>query len=255
MSIVTPEGVVLELTLAGVASRYTAAMIDWIIQGVAIIAILVALGAIGSRDSMEGSGGVLIALAILSIFVILVAYPTFFEVINDGMTPGKRVMGLQVRTLVGGPVTFVASLIRNFLRLIDILPGLAPLVGIIAILVTSKHQRLGDLAAGTVVVRRPTGPSAVVGTAGSWAGADPTAPISPVDPAALAGWDVSGVAAQDLVVLRQFLVRRFDLAPAARHQVALDLANRMWPKVAGAPSDMAPERFVELVVAAKGQRG
>lgn len=259
MSIVTPEGVVLELTLAGVASRYTAALLDVLIQGAAILGLLFAMGI------LAGAGPLLIAFGILLVFAIVFLYPTLFEVLDDGRSPGKRVMGLQVRTLAGGPVTLVASAIRNFLRLIDILPGFVPLVGIITILVSKRHQRLGDMAAGTVVVRpvklpvRFSGPAApgmaIPGMAiPGGIRIDIAAPLVPVDMAVIAHWDVSAVTGQDVVVLRHFLARRHDLG-ATRTTMADDLANRIWPKVTGAPQGLGPERFLELVVAAKTRRG
>ena len=257
MSIVTPEGVVLELTLAGVASRYTAALLDVLIQGAAILGLLFALGILGGAGV---SGPLLIAFGILLVFAIVFLYPTLFEVLDDGRSPGKRVMGLQVRTLAGGPVTLVASAIRNFLRLIDILPGLVPLVGIITILVSKRHQRLGDMAAGTVVVRpvkvpeRFLGPATPGMTPAPGFRMDIAAPLVPVDMAVIAHWDVSAVTAPEVVVLRHFLARRHDLG-ATRATMADDLANRIWPKVTGAPQGLGPERFLELVVAAKTRRG
>ena len=257
MSIVTPEGVVLEMTLAGVASRYAAALLDVMIQGVVIVGLLIGLGVSGGAGM---SGPLMVAAGFICVFAIIFLYPTVFEVLDDGRSPGKRAMGLQVRTVAGGPVTLVASVIRNLMRLVDILPGFAPLVGIVTILVSAKHQRLGDMAAGTVVVRPVKQPRQMVvpitpGTApAARYVADPAAPQFPIDMSMIAGWDVSAVSLQDVVILRHFLSRRHDLG-AARPVMAADLAGRVWPKVAGAPQGLGPERFVELVVAAKTQRG
>ena len=85
MSIVTPEGVVLELTLAGVASRYTAALLDVLIQGAAILGLLFALGILGGAGV---SGPLLMAFGILLVFAIVFLYPTLFEVLDDGRSPG-----------------------------------------------------------------------------------------------------------------------------------------------------------------------
>ena len=93
-----------------------------------------------------------IALVVLLVFAIGWGYFIFFELIWNGQTPGKRAVGIRVLTVRGEPVTLVHSLVRNLLRLIDALPS-AYMVGIISILVTSRSQRLGDLAAGTIVVR------------------------------------------------------------------------------------------------------
>ena len=93
-----------------------------------------------------------IAIAVLLIFVLLWGYFIFFELTWNGQTPGKRAAGVRVLTSRGEPVTLVHTLVRNVLRIVDALPSFY-MVGVISILVTRRSQRLGDLAAGTVVVR------------------------------------------------------------------------------------------------------
>jgi hypothetical protein len=134
--------------------------------------------------------------------------------------------------------------VRNFLRIVDFLPAFY-VVGVISILVTSRNQRLGDLAAGTLVVRERR--RAVT----------PAATYLPPPPggAPVLEWDVSGVSVDDLATLRQFLERRVSLSPGARAHLATDLAARVRPKVVGAPDGWHPESFLEAVVAAKTARG
>ena len=139
----------------------------------------------------------------------------------------------------GSPLTFRASALRNVLRLVDILPGLY-LVGAIAIFATRANQRLGDLAAGTLVVREPRA-SAVVAQA--------SGPVEPAEPGELPAWDVSGLRDAELAALRRFLERRSALDAVPRNLLARDLADRLRPSIGGVGSDLAPERFLELIAA------
>ncbi|MDQ1502667.1 MAG: hypothetical protein QOD57_394, partial [Actinomycetota bacterium] len=113
------------------------------------------------------------------------------------------------------------------------------------ILFSARNQRLGDLAAGTLVVRERLAPfGGALQSAPDFAAAD-----------RYAAWDVSGVTAFELVTVRRFLERRWQLDPTARGRLGWDLAERLRPKVAGAPPDLHPEQFLEALAAAKASRG
>lgn len=259
LTISTPEGVELELTLAGIGSRFTASVIDHTVQFSLVFALTIALG-IG-LDSLETSGGGVqaqdagtsaLGYAILTLagFLVFVGYDVLFEVRAGGRTPGKRLTGLRVVRASGRPVGFLASAIRNVLRVVDILPpfyGLAMTV----IFASSRNQRLGDIAAGTVVVRERKG-----GRTRREPAAAAAAAAAPVAPAAgeTAAWDVSAIAADELATVRRFLERRDALPDEPRAQLAADLARRLRPKVAGAPEHLAPESFLEGLSAAKAAR-
>jgi uncharacterized RDD family membrane protein YckC len=242
VSIVTPEGITLDLPLAGVGSRFIAAIIDTAIQ----VAILIALGLVqaGAPDN-----GVLSAVFIVAAFVLFTGYDIAFETLASGRTPGKRVTGLRVVTVTGAPVRFTTSAVRNVMRLIDILPG-TYLVGIVSIVATKRNQRLGDLAAGTLVVRERV--DAHVRPSAAW-----TPVASANDPAdagvVLAGWDVTAVTAEEVATVRRFLERRASLVPEARARLAAELAGRLRPKVA-TPDDLVDEAFLARVVSAKAQQ-
>jgi uncharacterized RDD family membrane protein YckC len=137
----TPEGVELSLLLAGPFVRGMAWLIDFAIRAVCYILIAILLSWLGG----VGSGIISIGL-----FAIEWFYPVFFEV-KSGMTPGKKAMGLQVVHDDGTPVSWSSSLLRNLLRCIDLLP-LFYMLGCFTMLLNSRFKRLGDLAAGTVVV-------------------------------------------------------------------------------------------------------
>jgi uncharacterized RDD family membrane protein YckC len=236
VTIATPEGVELELVLAGLGSRFMAALLDLVIQLGAIFALAVVLAPVG--DS-----GFLLAAYLVAVFLVLFAYDMVLETWNRGRTVGKLAAGLRVVRSGGEPVGFLTAAVRNFLRLADFLPVLY-VVGVITILVTSRNQRLGDLAAGTLVIRERRPAVTPEGT---------YLPPAPTD-APFLEWDVSGVSAEDVATLRQFLDRRLALQPSARAHLATDLAARVRPKVVGAPDGWHPESFIEAVVAAKTSR-
>jgi uncharacterized RDD family membrane protein YckC len=140
----TPEGIDLVLRPAGLVSRALAFGIDLGIRGAILITLMVLL------HPLEKFGAGLTALAL---FVVTWWYAVLFEMLNQGRTPGKQVMGLRVVHDDGTPIGWTASLIRNLLRVVDMLP-LGYCIGAIACLQHPQFKRLGDLAAGTLVVYR-----------------------------------------------------------------------------------------------------
>jgi uncharacterized RDD family membrane protein YckC len=236
VTIATPEGIELELILAGVGSRFAATLLDVVVQLGAIFALAIVLGPLGSS-------GYVVAVYLVAVFVILFAYDIVLETWNRGRTIGKLAAGLRVVRVAGEAEGFLTAAVRNFLRIVDFLPAFY-VVGVVSILATRRNQRLGDLAAGTIVVRerRP----AVTPEAGFF---------PPPVAAPSLEWDVSAVSAEDVATLRQVLERRLSLSPGARAHLANDLAARVRPKVVGAPDGWHPESFLEGVVAAKTARG
>jgi uncharacterized RDD family membrane protein YckC len=233
LRISTPEGVSLDLPLAGVGSRFVALLVDSLLQGLAFTAVIVLLIVAGA------DGFAVFAVTGVTVFALLFVYPVAFELGAGGRTPGKRWSSLRVVCDDGSPVTFRASALRNLVRLVDVLPGLY-LVGAVAIFATRRNQRLGDLAAGTIVVREPRSPALV---AESFARATETAPED------LPAWDVSGLGQPELAALRRFLERRHAIDDVPRTLLARDLADRLRPSVGGVGADLPPERFLELIAA------
>ena len=138
----TPEGIALSLRPAGVMARCLAYLIDLTIRLVLFIGIAIAT---------RGLGGIGVALMLLSYFGLEWIYPGLFELSRKGATPGKRALGLRVVMDSGLPVTPAASLIRNLLRTADFLPAFYA-AGVATMLLRDDSKRLGDLAAGTLVV-------------------------------------------------------------------------------------------------------
>jgi len=237
ITIPTPEGVSLEMTLAGLGSRAVAGGVDLVIKGLLVALVAVVLLA------LFGGLGAAVLLPLLGL--LLIAYDVGFETLARGRTPGKRMTGLRVVRSSGRPVDLLASAIRNLLRLVDGLP-LSFLPTLVSVLVTQRNQRPGDLAADTVVIRdrraidRRSRKPARVG--------------APARPGAGTLWDVSRVAPDELATVRAFLERREGLTPAARERLAARLAGALRPRVAGADEADA-ELFLETLYETKSTRG
>jgi uncharacterized RDD family membrane protein YckC len=138
----TPEGIELALRVAGPAVRALAWIIDF---GIRIIIYLVLLFIFSSLGELG------LGLLLISIFLLEWFYPVLFEVYQQGATPGKRKMKIKVLHERGTPVNWSASMIRNLLRVVDFLPFLYGF-GLMTMLINQDFKRIGDLAAGTVVV-------------------------------------------------------------------------------------------------------
>ena len=243
VTIQTPEGLDLQLSLGGVGSRFTAALVDFLIQNAIVFAAAFALVGAGVLTDIDGGIGLGVATFSVVLFLVIFGYDILFEVFAAGRTPGKRLAGLRVVRSGGEPVGFLTSAVRNLLRLVDFLPFMYA-VGMVCILVTSRNQRLGDLAAGTLVVRERH--------AAARRAPVPRPTVAEQD--AFATWDVSAVTPDDLVAVRSYLERRPELDAAAGADVAWALATRLRPKVAGAPRNLDDHAFLAGVAAAKAAR-
>lgn len=146
----TPEGIDLILRPAGLVPRALAFAIDLLIRG-ALLAVMFGLLALLGQFGM-GLGSILL-------FLVTWWYMVLFEVLNQGRSPGKQLMGLRVIHDDGTPIGWAASLTRNLLRFVDMLP-FAYALGILSCLNHPAFKRLGDIAAGTLVVYRDNAPSA-----------------------------------------------------------------------------------------------
>lgn len=141
----TPEGVELRLPVAGLASRALAWLIDTFIKTIGLSLV----GAVLAYMSSAGEG-----VYLLLLFALLWFYNVLFEVLAHGATPGKKAVGLRVVSVKGTPVGWSESLIRNLIRVVDVLPGCYAF-GCISVMLSGHFQRLGDLAAGTIVIYEP----------------------------------------------------------------------------------------------------
>ena len=166
----TPEGALLDLIPAGPLPRAFAWLIDLLIRSLVYLALLFLVMPAG----IAGWG-----LLLLAVFLLEWFYPVLFELLWQGQTPGKRAIGLRVILDNGLPVSPAASLLRNLLRSADMFPSFY-LLGFLSMLISRHWQRLGDLAAGTLVVHEPA-PAARLAADESGVSSPPDWPLSSAD--------------------------------------------------------------------------
>lgn len=248
-SIETPELVALEFPLAGIGSRFIAVLIDYLLQFAAFIVLL--LGMMLFLPSMQkfqpASSKWVVAMLILIPFLLEWGYFALFEGLWHGQTPGKRVAKIRVIQQSGRAITMFESLARNLVRAIDFLPGFYA-VGTISIFVTSRHQRLGDLVGGTLVIHelQSRDPQPLVNTRLFTALAQqaPAAPRAITIPADA----LSRLNPGDLQAIETFLERRLDMTLEVRQSLATRLAASTAARINVPPADaMHPETFLEEV--------
>lgn len=226
VDIETPELVVVTYTIAGLGSRIAAGLIDTVCTLLAMLAVvLLAVFALPGASGVVPGGNFawMVGLFILVQFAVIWGYHVAFEVLADGRTPGKRLIGLRVVLDGGYSVTFTASMLRNILRAVDMLPPVSYLVGMIAVGLSSRGKRLGDHAAGTIVVREALGTI-----------------VPPAPPAAAEAGEertdrpLRTVLTDDAYALvERWVGRDATLAPAHRGSVAA----QVWARVAPAAAD------------------
>lgn len=239
--IVTPEAVLLEFPVAGLGSRSLAFLVDLAIRGVLVW--LVFLG--GAAGGVVLDETVAVVASIAAVFGALLVYPAACETAWNGRTPGKMVLGLRVVTVEGAPIRFRHAAIRSALGIVDFLLG-AGTLAIVSALATRQSQRLGDLAAGTIVIRerqsRTDSRPVVFRPPPGWE-------------AYAAALDVSRLRPDASVLVRAFLLRVHELDPAARRERAADLAARVAAAIdAPFPAGTDPEAFLVAVAAAHQAR-
>jgi uncharacterized RDD family membrane protein YckC len=236
--IVTPEAVVLEFELANVGSRVLAQVVDLLVRLVALNVIAV----LGGGILAGGGDASAVIFYVIAGFFIIFGYPVLAETMWNGQTFGKRVVGLRVVTIEGAPVRFRHAAIRGLISVVDFALPPVGVCATIAVLVSPRNQRLGDLFAGTIVLREKTGAAFPI----------------PVSFPPLPGYegyartlDVGAVTPDQYALIRSFLIRVNVLLPGARARLAHGLAN----PVAAAmhhtpPAGVTAEAFLVSVAAA-----
>jgi uncharacterized membrane protein SpoIIM required for sporulation/uncharacterized RDD family membrane protein YckC len=212
VSVETPEQVVFSYTIAGVGSRAAAALIDTGICFGFMYVIWLAMPQAG-RHMSTTSSWLRAGLALL-VFVIFWGYHVLFEGLWDGQTPGKRRLGLRVVRDGGYSVGFAASAVRNLVRVIDMQPFISYGVGIGSVVLSSAGKRLGDYAAGTMVVRERA-----VTTGGGASAAMSRGPES-------TGMPSAALTDDEYVLLDRYIARRLTLSADRRAQLGQQLALR-----------------------------
>lgn len=253
LSIDTPELVAIEMALAGIGSRFVAVLIDTAIWlgGMAVLWLAIFLLLPGIVRFSKLSGQWAIAIYVFLLFLVFWGYFTLFEAFWNGRTPGKRIARIRVIKNSGRPIGLFESMTRNLIRPLDLLPGCYA-VGVIAMFVTRQHQRLGDLAAGTLVVRDRIHESPDSGTAGRTFTSNifPAPGPLPEPHAGLSLPDdgIARLSAKDLEVLEGFFSRRLDMPLATREALARRIAGAIQAKSGlEPPLGASIETFLEVI--------
>jgi uncharacterized RDD family membrane protein YckC len=254
----TPEQIGIEFEIAGLGSRFLAALVDLACMLLfLIIAVVLAFTAMTGSDERgksikqltdnaahsqpwtHGLGAAAAILLLLSVFAVLWGYYIICEMVTGGASPGKRALGLRVIRDNGLPIGFTQSLLRNLVRIVDFLPWVYG-VGLVAVFVSRRSQRLGDLVAGTLVVRLAADGHGPLG-------AMPGAPAAATPP----GSHPLTPAERDLVA--RFLARSGTLAPEARRSLARQIAAPLRRRL-GEAGTAGDEEWLSAMLAAGWRR-
>ena len=211
LEVETADHVVLRYTLAGVGNRGFAAVVDFLVALLITAGLEIGYGQIGAPGE-AALGGVIRLL----LFVLGWSYFIVLEWLWNGQTLGKRSFGLRVISGDGSPAGFSAVFVRNLIRVVDFLPVFYG-VGFLLIILTPKNQRLGDLAAGTYVVRAPR-PRI------DWFSLRTVTPLGEGRTA-----EMRRLPGEAQRLVREFVARESGLAPKDRARVAATIATRLRP--------------------------
>jgi len=222
----TPERVPLHFALASIGNRFIACAIDHSIQIGALVVLfilfLIVRDAADLGDRITTAPKWVIAFLIVMVFVLMSGYFAIFEWLWNGQTPGKRWLKLRVIREDGRPISFFEAAVRNLLRDFDIMPFPFYSIGLISVFATNRDQRVGDLVAGTVVVREREAEAPAFAEVFASPISDPALrrSFAPVTFSA----EVSNLTEQEVEVVESFLRRRWELKDYPRQWMAWRVA-------------------------------
>jgi uncharacterized RDD family membrane protein YckC len=239
----TPEAVSISYDVAGIGSRFMAAVVDILILAVAIIIIGIAGIFLSIVPGVSPGTAVIIAGTLT--FLLFWGYFAVFEALWHGQTPGKRLSKIRVLRTSGYPIGFFESLVRNIVRIVDFLPVFYG-IGVLTMFISPESRRLGDYAAGTLVVKErqydieqltPVMPKAEVSPQ----------PARGVLDAEELDWKLDSLTSEDLRVIDEFLRRAAKLTPKARRTLGDEITSHVVSRI-GARLPHDPVHFLQRVV-------
>jgi uncharacterized RDD family membrane protein YckC len=239
LTIETPEQTALDFQVAGIGSRFIALALDTLLQTAAALVVGIGGGfAIAGASRYWASSSMWgVALLVLFFFLLYFGYFALFEVLWNGQTPGKRWTKIRVIKDSGRPLTPAESIGRNLMRIVDWMPTLYA-VGIVSAILTKENKRLGDLLAGSLVVRES--PLAEMRPGWGTQADENFSNHAPLGSALLS--------AGDFALIDSFLNRRFDLEPTVRFRMADDILRRLKPQLTlPAENNLSSEKILEAL--------
>ncbi len=243
VTVITPENIPLTLELAGLGSRFGALLLDITIQTLVTLTLFFVGAMAAAAASLSGLSGWLTALGVIAVFLIWFGYFILFETIWNGQTPGKKAFGLRVVRDGGYPINVFSAAARNLIRIADFVP-VAYGVGALAVFFHPQYKRLGDLAAGTLVVKERAAGSL---GAGSYVPRATTqnAVSGMLPPTVRHPSDV--LSADELALLRRFALRRWEMTPDDSERLAYRLVVPLVERLNLTFVPGAPPRYADLV--------
>ncbi len=248
----TPERVPLHFALASIGNRFLACLFDHFLQVLAIFLVGVIFVVAGNTASLyeelKGAPKWVLALLILAVFLIWSSYFVLFEWVWRGQTPGKRWLKLRVIREDGRPVTFWEAAARNLLRIFDMMPWLGvPFysVGLVCVFASRRDQRIGDMVAGTVVVREREAQAPSFDQVFSAPTSD-TALRRSFKPVPFTG-GLNDLTEPEIEVVEAFLRRRWDISESPRQWMAWRISTPLLYKIRPTfdPETFTYEGFLE----------
>jgi uncharacterized RDD family membrane protein YckC len=243
LTIETPEQTALEFPLAGIGSRFLALAADMLLQAavVWIVIMIFAVSAISLSLFSKVAGIWTFAIMIFILFSVQFGYFALFEALWNGQTPGKRWTHLRVIKDSGRPISAYDAILRNLLRIVDSLPTMYA-TGLITMLISRENKRVGDYAAGTVVIHEKP----LQGVSSIWQQSATPAPASAVG-------TLPQLSVDELQLVEAFLDRRGSLEPHVRSAMARQIADRLAERWA-IPAEDRPDAEKFLEAAAEQRR-
>lgn len=244
----TPESIAFYYELAGLGSRFLGVTIDFVIQVVILMALLLLVGLVADRvapvaNAMHLNGSqasaIVVAFFILIVFLIFFGYFIVFELLWNGQTPGKRLLGIRVVRDGGYPLDFGSSVVRNLIRVVE--AAFLYIPSAVSALVTLQNKRIGDLAAGTIVVRdrafEVTDPQ-------SWMRGDSVPPGPPLVAS-------TAFTADEWALVDRYIERRTNLPPAIAAATAARIASALRPKLGEAGTGLTDDDLLLRLFASR----
>ncbi len=246
----TPESIAFHYELAGLGSRFLAILVDLVFQTFLAVGVVIIYGYTASGINRfltalhvkpAQMDSVLTAITVFAMFAIYFGYFIAFEALWSGQTPGKRVIGIRVVRDGGYPIGFSESVIRNLIRVLEALLFFYASSAISAV-ISAQNKRLGDLAAGTIVVRdrgfEVTDPK-------RWLEGDGDA-----EPAmGIAG--ASALSPDELELVDRYISRRSQLLPDIARGLAQRVAAAVRPKLGADARDLDDDELLMRIAVAR----
>lgn len=239
----TPENISVSYGVAGIGSRFLAGIIDTFVIGLIYFLLSLLVNYVDKLFSDWSS--VFVAIILIVMFLVFWGYYILFELLWNGQSLGKRAVGLRVVHTGGRPISFIGSAIRNLVRVVDFLPTMYG-VGVVSMFIDARSRRLGDLAAGTLVIKEERVVT-LESLTENQSNAHYLMSLKPGEPIpTLELQHVDQLKMAEFELIHDFLTRRTRLSSSSRARLARQLAQMVYERLQLPPNNY-PEAVLEYV--------